>query len=342
MDQDEGAAEHRLFGVVGSVLQAQVLRAFVELKIAEQLVVEPRDLHSLAAACHSDPTALRRFLRAAAGMGLCTVDGRGRYSTSPVGAALSADAEDSMASWILLMTAPWLVRPWEHLAAAVRSGGSVFDDVHGTSFWQYVAEHPDEGAVFDAAMTSGAATRGAQLAEVLDWKGVTTVVDVGGGQGLLLTTLLDNAPGLRGVVADRPEVLEGAPAVLARSGVEDRIELIGSDFFSEIPTGGDVYVLSRILHDWADEPARAILRATRNAMAPGSRVCLVEQVVPEADDLPPDERVDLAIKDLNMLVLVGGQERTASEYEALLTAAGFTDMQIVDADGFHVIEATAA
>jgi hypothetical protein len=343
MEKEDGTdPQGVLFDIVGHVLQAQILRAFVELRIADRLAGGPLDLESLATSADADAPTLRRFLRAARGIGLCAIDDDERYSLMPVGAMLRDVGDGSMADWVLLMTAPWLVRPWEQLSTAVRTGRSVFENVHGTGFWRYVADHPDDGAVFDGAMTSGAAHRGGQLASVLEWDGVTTVVDVGGGQGLLLAALLQKVPGLRGVAADRPEVLEGASAVLAGSGVEDRIGLVACDFFSEVPQGGDVYILSRILHDWADQPAKRILTATREAMSPGARVLLVEQVVPEADDLPPDEEVDLAVKDLNMLVLVGGQERTASEYGRLLDSAGFVRMRVLEADGLHVIEATAA
>jgi ubiquinone/menaquinone biosynthesis C-methylase UbiE len=149
-----------------------------------------------------------------------------------------------------------------------------------------------------------------------------TIVDIGGGQGLLVAELVRHLPQAQGVVQDRAEVLASSPAEVMRFA--DRLELRGGDFFNGVPEVGDVYLLSRILHDWPDEQAEAILRSCRRSMPEGARLCVLEQAVPEADALTDDERIALSIKDLNMLVLVGGKERTLEAYRNLLEATGFS------------------
>ncbi|MDP8907729.1 MAG: methyltransferase, partial [Chloroflexota bacterium] len=173
-------------------------------------------------------------------------------------------------------------------------------------------------ALFDAAMAGGADVRAQALLAARDLAGLGTLVDVGGGRGRLLEVALKAAPGLRGVLFDRPEVLPGAEAFLTAAGVRDRCELVGGDFFAELPADGDAYVLALIVHDWPDEQAVAILRACHQAMAPGARVWLVEQVVQ-----PGDAYDGAKLRDLLMLVLFGAQERTEAEYRALVEAAGF-------------------
>jgi hypothetical protein len=171
----------------------------------------------------------------------------------------------------------------------------------------------------------------------VDWSGVRLAVDVGGGQGRLLAGVLAQQPHIRGIVVDRPEVVSMPAAEV--SAVADRIEVRGADFFSAIPDGAQLYVLSRIVHDWPDRDAITILRTCRTAMSRDARLCLLEQVAPEATDVPAEECLGLAMKDLNMLVLVGGQERTLREYRKLLDAADLTLDRVYEGETCTVIQA---
>jgi hypothetical protein len=235
------------------------------------------------------------------------------------GALLRRAAAGNAAGWAELMTAPWMLAAWASLGQALRADNTCFSDVHGIGFWDYVAQHPREADVFDSAMTSGAEGRARDLLDAIDWSTVQTVVDVGGGQGRLLASVLAQQHHVRGVVIDRPEVV-AAPA--AETGpVAERLEMSGGDFFTAVPEGADVYVLSRIVHDWPDRDAVAILRSCRAGMRAAARICLLEQIAPDFEDAPPEDRLGLALKDLNMLVLVGGRERTIREYASLLETA---------------------
>jgi len=169
-----------------------------------------------------------------------------------------------------------------------------------------------------------------------DFSRFRTVVDVGGGKGALLAAVLAAHPGMEGVLFDQPHVVSGAAAVLERAGVADRCRTVGGSFFDSVPPGGDAYMLRSVIHDWDDEPSIRILTMVRQALAPASRVLLVERVI-----APPNEGRDAKFSDLNMLVVPGGRERTREEFETLLMASGLRLACVVDVGGFCVIEAAA-
>jgi hypothetical protein len=222
--------------------------------------------------------------------------------------------------------APHFEQALQALPEAVRTGQPTFARVHGRGFWEYLAAHPEAGENFDAAM--GSDTNSARLLlAARDFSTIRKLVDIGGGQGRLLATFLAALPELQGILFDQPQVLAGADPVLAETGVRDRCTLVPGDFFVEVPSGGDAYVLSTIIHDWPDEQAVQILRNCHRAMAPGARIWLIENVV-----VPGEPDLWTAQLDLLMLVLFGAQERTAAEYQTLLESAGFSDVTVIPGD----------
>jgi ubiquinone/menaquinone biosynthesis C-methylase UbiE len=301
---------------------AQIVRAMVVLNLADHLAAGPRTAADLAKATETHPPSLARLLRALVALGLCAYDATGQVRLTPLGETLRSEAPHSARPHALLHASSWFQRPWEELAQAIRTGAPTFRGVHGVEFWEYLAAHPDDGAVFDAAMTAGAAGRAAALLAARDLSSVGTVVDVGGGRGRLLAELLAAVPGLRGILADRPEVVAGAAEVLRAAGVEERCAVVGADFFTSVPPGGDAYVLAQIIHDWPEQEALAILRACHRAMTPGARLWVIERAIPSGADIAPA----LALIDLHMLTMHGGQERTAEEYRQLLESAGFAEI----------------
>jgi hypothetical protein len=321
---------------------SQAVRAMAVLGLADHLATGSRTAEDLAEESGAHAPSLGRLLRALVALGLCERAAAGRVRLTPLGEAMRSDVPDSARSYVLMITAPWVERGWEELPHAVRTGEPTFPRVHSVGFWDYLAAHPEEGALFDAAMSGGASARAEALLAACDLSSVGTVVDVGGGQGRLLAGLLATVPGLSGVLFDRPEVVAGADAVLRTEGVADRCAVVGGDFFVAVPPGGDAYVLAQIVHDWPDAEALAILSACHRAMAPGARLWVIEQVLPPEDGPDPSERAGLTLLDLNMLVLFGGgQERTAEEYRQLLGAAGFDEVAVVPAEGtpWSVVEA---
>ncbi len=313
------------------------LRTMSLLNLADHLASGPRTVEDLALVSGTHAPSLARLLRALVALDLCATDEQGRVRLTPLGDTLRSDAVQSTQALVRMITSPWFPRALEELPAAIRTGEPTFHRVYGATFWDYLAAYPEDGAVFDSAMTASSATRAAALLAARDLASVGTVVDVGGGQGRLLAALLAAVPSLRGILADQPEVIAGAPAILAAAGVGDRCSVAAADFFVSVPPSGDAYVLSQIIHDWPDEKALAILRVCHRAMAPSARLWLLEEVVPSGDQIDPD----LALFDLTMLTLLGGKERTADEYQALLAAAGFTQVTILptETDGWSVVEA---
>jgi O-methyltransferase domain len=295
------------------------VRTMAVLDLADHLAAGPYTVADLAVTTGTHAPSLARLLRALVAIGLCAYDEAGRVRLTPLGEILRSDAPDSRKASVLMNTSPWFPRALDELPHAIRTGEQTFRRVYGVGFWDYLAAHPDDGAIFDAAMTAASSSRAAALLSVRDLSSVGTVVDVGGGQGRLLAVLLAAVPGLRGILVDRPEVIAGAPEVLGAAGVADRCAVVGADFFAAVPAGGDAYVLAQIIHDWPDEEALAILGACHRAMAPSARLWLLEEVVPPGDRIDPDQ----ALFDLRILTLLGGQERTADEFRRLLEAAGF-------------------
>ncbi len=190
--------------------------------------------------------------------------------------------------------------------------------------YEYFAQHPADGAVFDAHIEAYG-RQGAQAAASYDFTGLYTVVDVGGGYGAVLTAVLRANPDLRGVLFDQPAVIEGARPRIAASGVAERCELVAGSFFESVPEGGAVYLLASIVHNWDDARAIAILRSCRRAMNDSSRLLLVELVIPPGNTPGDGKFLDLQM----MVVFPGGRERTAAEYRRLLEAAGFRVTRII-------------
>lgn len=314
---------------------SHAVRAMAVLGLADHLADGPRTADELAVATQTHAPTLARLVRALAALGLLAHDDAGRVRLTPLGEPLQATAPASLRPYVLAIFAPHVERAWHDLPQAVRTGEATFPHVHGLGFWDFFAAHPEEGALFDAAMTGSGDVRSRLLPAVMDLATVGTLVDVGGGQGRMLAAALAATPNLRGVLFDRPDVLPGAETFLTAAGVRDRCDLMGGDFFASVPTGGDAYVLGHIVHDWPDEQALTILRTCHRAMAPGARLWLVEQVI------QPGDAYDRAkLMDLLMLVLFGAQERSADEYRALLAAAGFGQVTVHPTDTpFSVVEA---
>jgi hypothetical protein len=332
----EDEAELLLDDLIGGPQRALIARAFVELGLPGHLMSGPASVDDLAEAAAADPASLARLLNAVEALGLCASLADGRYELTTAGALLAVDGGGAT-GWLMLMTQPWMTRAWEGLANAVRTGESSFGQVNGSGFWEYVAQHPEDVATFQGAMTSGATERAEDLAAVLDFDEISTVVDVGGGEGLLAAELVRRRPQLRAVVADRPEVVSRPDAAVVALG--EQISMVPADFFEALPSGGDLYVLSRILHDWSDAAAAAVLRQCRAVMADAALLAVLEHVAPDEDIVGGSDQLDLAIKDLNMLVLVGGRERTLAAYRSLLESAGFDVVDIHNGSSCDVIVA---
>jgi hypothetical protein len=204
--------------------------------------------------------------------------------------------------------------PWTDLYETVRTGESAFDRVHGSKVFDYLAEHPEDAAVFDAAMTSISATETASIVQAYEFARFSTIVDVGGGRGGLLAAVLAANPHLQGVLFDVPAVVAGADEGISGTDVVDRCKVVSGDFFDSVPGGADAYLLSNIILNWDDDHAVEILSTCRAAMADTACVLLAESVLPEGAAPSMGK-----LADLEMLVMTsGGRQRTNTEYRTLL------------------------
>jgi len=326
-----------LMQMVMGLWVAQIASAFAQLEIADNIAKGKVSVDELAAECSANGEALYRYLRAAAAVGLCVETAPRHFALTPVGDALRSDAARSMRDFVVAETARGHWLPWGRLADAVRRGGPMTEEVLGMNAWEYYAENIDEARCFAGAMSNLSAIVSEDVSRVYDPGEVKRIVDVGGSEGVLLRGLLARVPDARGVLYDRPEIIEGAKSAIEASGFAERVDLIGGDFLAEAPGGGDLYLLKSILHDWPDEQCETIVRNVHRAAAPESRLLVVEMTLPDG---PAGPGSPVPLMDMNMLVMLGGRERTASEYAALLARCGYVVERVVPTPGpFSVIEA---
>jgi hypothetical protein len=237
-----------------------------------------------------------------------------RFSLTELGATLRSDAPGSMRPWVEFFGEPWYVAAWVDILHSLRTGQAAFDHVHGKPLFDYLSEHPEASRVFDEAMTSLTSIVVSDVLAAYDFSGFQRVVDVGGGRGSLLSAILQTNPSAVGVLFDLPRVITDA----AKLDLGPRCELVSGDFFVELPAGGDAYIMKWILHDWDDAACARILASCRRAIATQGKLLLIETVVP-----PPGVPHHSKLDDIEMMVLLGSQERTEEEYAALLRGSGF-------------------
>jgi hypothetical protein len=304
----------------------QILSVAARLGLADLLAEGPRTADELASATGMHAGALYRILRALASVGVFAETATPRqFTLTPLAAVLRTDHPQSQRDHAIFVgEEPY--RAWADLLYSAQTEAPAFEHVFGTGHFAYLAQHPAASAIFDGFMSAGSRQSASAVAEAYDFTAAGTVVDVGGGQGRLIATILHAYPSLRGILFDQPHVVAGAGPVLAEAGVADRCERMGGDFLSDVPRGGGIYVLRRILHDWDDDRAVAILRNCARAMDPGARVLVAEMIIP-----PGNEPSWAKFRDLQMLVMLGGRERTAEEYRGLFAAAGLSLTRLIPA-----------
>jgi hypothetical protein len=309
--------EARLWNLIRGALGTQALALAAELRVADALADGPRAVGDVAQEVGADADALHRLLRALASDGVFAEESPGVFRNTEASELLSGGWGD----FAHLFGGVWY-RTIERLAATAEPA---FPGLFGTDFWSWLAAQPDERAAFDRAMEQGKEPRIERLAR-LDWRGNETVVDVGGGNGSLLTGLLSRQPGLRGIVFDLPETVRDEDAL------GERITFVEGSFFERVPEG-DVYVLSTILHDWNNERAAAILHTIRATAALDARLVIVDAVIP-----PGNEPHGAKWLDLLILALLGGRERDEAQWRDLLGATGFEPVHMEE----RLIEARVA
>lgn len=312
---------------------SQALYVVAKLGLSTKLADGPQTIEQLATATGAKPDALRRITRTLAPLGIFRTDGE-RIEATPLGLTLAEGQPGSLRD-IALYWMETHYAPYGELLRTAMTGESAGTHYYGKPFLAWVASSPAMAEIQTRAMASVTAGPRAGMFDGYSLPEGNVVADIGGADGSMLCQLLAGEPGRRGIVFDLPEIVPAARKVLASHGLAGRVGIQSGDFFESVPEA-DVYVLSYILHDWDDESCLRILRAIRNAAAPGARLVVVETVI------PPGDTPHLAkLIDLTMLVMLTGRERTAGEYETLLAGGGFTMDRIVPSPTpYSFIEAT--
>ncbi len=317
---------------------SQAVCVAAELGIADLLKDGARSSADLALAVDANAEGLYRLLRALSNVDLLH-EGAGRtFQLTELGQFLRSDAPGSLRGYARFVGHEHTWRAWGHLLHSVRTGEPAFEHVFGDRVFEHYAKTPELAAVLNGGMTSLSDYEARDVVAAYDFGDVRKLVDVGGGHGFLLASILKANPRLKGIVFDMPHAAEGAKRLLQIENLTDRADVSSGNFFESVPDGGDAYIMKHILHDWDDPRAVEILRACHRGVVPGGKVLVVEVVVP-----PPNEPHFAKIFDLEMLVLTsGGRERTADELRNLFGAAGFELTRIVPTPGpVSVIEGRA-
>ncbi len=318
--EEERTAAATMLSLLGGIHISRALHAVAELGIADLLADGPMTTRQLAHATATHEPTLHRIMRLLTAVGVFEETGPRTFGPTILGERLRTGVPASMRSWATLPEALGGVAPFAPILDTIKTGEPGFDTALGTDLFAYLRDHPDHGIAFDTAMAERTAAFAPSVAEAFVFSRARTVVDVGGGNGMLLAQILRQHPHLDGVLFDSPAVTSRPNTLLTDPDLAGRCRIEPGDFFDHVPAAGDVYVMANIIHDWDDTRAAQILRNCVRAMNEDGRVLLVERMIPDN----PAQAVPALVSDINMLVLTGGRERTVTEYTDLLTAAGLT------------------
>ena len=314
---------------------AGAIATAAELGVPDQLSAGPKSAAELASAVHADESSLYRLLRYLASIGILREHEGRRFELTALGQLLRSDSPQSMRDAAVFFVSHHAQRPWEQAAYSVRTGKPSFDRMYGATAWDWYARNPDDAAVFHRAMSALSGSLHRAAVEAYDFSGITTIADIGGGHGHLLSLILSKHPAMRGILFDQPHVIKDAAPVFEKFRVAERARAIGGSFFENIPAEADAHILAHILHDWDDTHCEKILKNCRRSIASPGRLLVLDAVLKGTNE--PDFG---KLLDLEMLLVPSGRERTADEFESLFRACGWKLARILPtAAGKSVLEA---
>jgi hypothetical protein len=318
----------------------QMIAAACRLQLPDLVAAVPKTAEELAASTGMHAPSLRRLLRGLAVWGVLGEMPDGRFASTSLSDDFRSDKPGLRNMTIMLSEEGY--EAWGELMFTLRTGKSAYEHLYGKSHFERLAEHPEMSAHFNAAMVELSTNVAQSFVAAYDFSGVSTTVDVGGGNGALLLAVLQAQTQMRGILFDLAQGLAGAQERLVAAGVAERVSLQEGSFFEAIPSGGELYILKSIVHDWDDERALAILQKCRRAMSEKARLVLLERKLPERIENPDDALLPV-MGDVHMMVVLGGKERTTNEYRELLGQAGLRmTREIPTKSGFAAVEAVVA
>ena len=303
---------------------SQMIYVAAKLELADRLDQRPRTAAELAADVGAEPRALYRLMRALASIGIF-VEREGQvFELNPAARLLQRDTAGSLRTSALVYGDDLFWSTYGRMLHSVQTGKPAFDHCHGEPLFPYLATHPAAAFLFHEAMSGFSEQESAAILAAYDFSGFGTVIDIGGGRGVLVAALLGTCAHLRAIILDLEPAAQGAAHLLSAASLGDRARFMAGDFFSAIPEGGDVYLMKSVLHNWDDAAAVRILRNCREAMAKRARLIVIERVIPAVTG--PSEAI---LFDINMLVVLGGRERTEKEYDELFRAADLKLVRVI-------------
>jgi hypothetical protein len=317
---------------------SRFLYVAARMNLADQLAERSKTAEELAQSTGATASSLYRFMRTLASLGLFTEDSKHRFSLTPLGEALRTGTPGSVRASVLTLAGEIFTQALDHLLYSVQTGKPGFEKAFGVPVFDWLASHPAEASMFSETMVGLHGAEPPAVAAAYDFAEFGTIIDVGGATGNLLSTILGRYPKPRGILFDLPHVVADASKLISARGLMSRIKIESGSFFENVPSGGDLYLLSHIIHDWSEAQCLTILGNCRRAMQPDSRLLVIEMVLPTGDT-PHFGKV----LDIIMLAAPGGQERTKPEYGALLDKAGFGLKRVLPTESqVSIVEAVPA
>jgi hypothetical protein len=302
---------------------AGAISCLAQLGIPDLVESGPKSAEELAAQIGTQSQALYRLMRATACVGVLSEGPDGKFSETPLSAVLRTNAKPSLRSLAIMGGREWHGRGWSDLEYCVRTGKQALEHIYGMHVFEFFKQHPEEARVFDDTMTELSTIDGPAVADAYAFDGIRSIVDVGGGHGFLLATILARHPEIRGTLYDAVHVVEGA-----RNGplkpMTERCTFATGDMFSSIPGNADAYIMKHIIHDWPDDLCVKILKACRKNVNAGGKLLVVDNVIQPGNDFFPGKFLDL-----QMLIFPGGRERTETEFRKLFATAGWQLSRVI-------------
>ncbi|MGB8472724.1 MAG: methyltransferase [Candidatus Acidiferrum sp.] len=301
---------------------AGAVSCLAQLGIPDLIEAAPRSAEELASQIGAHPQALYRLMRATASVGVLSEGPDGKFSQTPMSKVLRKDATPSLRALAIMVGRDWHGRGWSHLDYCVRTGKQALDQIYGENVFEFLKQRPTEAQIFNDAMTDLSMIDGPAVAEAYNFQGIRSIVDIAGGHGLLLATILRKNPHLQGTLYEVPHVLEGAANGPLKPLME-RCALASGDMFTSVPAGADAYIMKHIIHDWPDDKCIEILKACRKGVNSGGKLLVVDSVIQPSNDFSPGKFLDLE------MLIFGGCERTEKQFRDLLAASGWRLNRIV-------------
>jgi hypothetical protein len=313
------AHHEQILAITAGFWQSRALAVAAELELADLLAEGPLQVDDLAVRSKTHAPSLFRLLRALESLGIFSQISPRIFANTPSSDCLRKNVPHSLSAFVRaeLSVGGGMYEAWAGLGGNIRTGNKAFDQIYGYDFWEFCRRNPEAGRVFNAAMSEVRKGTSPAVTRSYDWSRFSVIADIGGGLGVQLGNILDAFPSCRGILFDQPNVVEQAIS-------HQRMERIGGNFFDHVPAGADVYILNGVIHDWTDSESLTILDKVRQAMEPGARLAILDDIIPETPQFSFGKWLDLL-----MLTIPGGRERTEAEFRELLAFGGFELEEVI-------------